>query len=352
MPNKANLGQSQIFITSVKTMNYNENLKLDTWSKRTQTKPISKGIVSGGKVKKGKILPFKPKSRSFTGMDKLKIRKILVGDFTIKRVVLSLVFTYACLLLFTYLFSDRIIFWGQESSYEDGPEILKIKTKDGAEISALYLSVPNSEFTILYSHGNSEDIGDIRASLETFRDKGFSVLAYDYRGYGTSKGCASEKNAYEDIEAAYKYLVGELGNSPDRIIVLGRSVGGAIAMNLACREKLAGLILESSFITAFRVVTRVPLVPFDKFRNIDKIKQVRCPVLVIHGKNDRIVPFWHGEKLFKTANEPKLKFWVDGAGHNDLFLVAGTRYWDIIKEFAGIIRANRQGLVNRGSQKP
>jgi alpha-beta hydrolase superfamily lysophospholipase len=285
-------------------------------------------------------------------LDKRRIRKILVGDFTTKRLVRSLVFIYACLLLFLYLFSDRIIFWGKQSSYKDGPEILKIKTKDRTEISALYLVAPNSEFTILYSHGNSEDIGDIREFLEMFRDKGFSILAYDYRGYGTSDGCASEKNAYEDIEAAYEYLVGELENSPDRIIAMGRSMGGAVAMHLACREKLAGLILESSFITAFRVITRVQLIPFDKFRNIDKIKKVQCPVLVIHGKDDRVVPFWHGERLFETANEPKYKFWVDGAGHNDLFLVAGNRYWDVIKEFTDVIRANRQDLANRDLPKP
>jgi len=285
-------------------------------------------------------------------MDKRKIRKILVGDFTIKRLVLALVFIYASLLLVAYFFSDRIIFRAQESSYEDGPEILKIETEDGAEISALYLLEPNSEFTILYSHGNAEDVGDIREFLEMFRDNGFSVLAYDYRGYGTSGGRASEKNAYEDIEAAYEYLVGELGSSPDQIIALGRSVGGAVAMHLACREKLAGLILEGSFITAFRVITRIPLVPFDKFRNIDKIKKVQCPVLIIHGKDDRVVPFRHGVKLFKTANEPKLKFWVDGAGHNDLFWVAGTHYWDIIKEFTSMVQANREGLANRDLPKP
>jgi fermentation-respiration switch protein FrsA (DUF1100 family) len=115
---------------------------------------------------------------------------------------------------------------------------------------------------------------------------------------------------------------------------------------------LAGLILESSFVTAFRVVTRIPLVPFDKFRNIYKIKQVQCPVLVIHGRDDKTIPFWHGEKLFEAANEPKLNFWVDGAGHNDLFWVAGNRYWDMIKEFTGVIRTNRQSLANRGSLKP
>ncbi|MDD5064004.1 MAG: alpha/beta hydrolase [Phycisphaerae bacterium] len=277
-------------------------------------------------------------------MDKRRIKKILVGDFTIKRLVRSVVFVCACLLLFVYFFSDRMIFWGQSqpSSYGDGPEILKIKTKDGAEISALYLAAPNSEFTILYSHGNSEDIGDIRGVLEAFRDKDFSVLAYDYRGYGTSGGRASGKNAYEDVETVYEYLVGKLGCPPDRIIALGRSLGGAIAMHLACREKLAGLILESSFVSAFRVVTHVPLLPFDKFRNIDKIKEVQCPILIIHGRDDEVVPFWHGERLFETANEPKLKFWVDGAGHNDLFWVAGDSYWDVIGEFTGIIRANRR----------
>jgi fermentation-respiration switch protein FrsA (DUF1100 family) len=285
-------------------------------------------------------------------MDKRKIKEILVGDFTIKRAALSLVFIYASLLLFAYFFSDRMVFRPHQSSYEDGPEILKIKTKDGAEISALYLAAPNSEFTILYSHGNSEDIGDIREVLEAFRSKGFSMLAYDYRGYGTSGGRASEKNAYEDVEAVYEYLVGKLGCPSDRIIAMGRSLGGAVAMHLACREKLAGLILESSFVTAFRVVTRVPLIPFDKFRNVDKIKEVHCPILVIHGRDDRIVPFWHGEKLFKTANEPKLKFWVDGAGHNDLFPVAGTRYWDIIKEFISMVQANKEDLANRDLPKP
>jgi fermentation-respiration switch protein FrsA (DUF1100 family) len=274
-------------------------------------------------------------------MDKHAIKKILVGDFTIKRLILSLAFIYICLLLFVYFFSDRIIFPAQPSSYEDGPEILKIEAGDGEKISALYLSEPNSEFTILYSHGNAEDIGHIRGILETFRDRGYSVLAYDYRGYGTSDGRPSERNAYEDVEAAYEYLVGELECSPDRIIALGRSLGGAAAIHLACREKLAGLILEGAFTTAFSVITPIPLVPFDKFRNIDKIKKVRCPVLVIHGTRDKIVPFRHGLKLFEAANEPKLKFWVDGAGHNDLFWVADAHYWDIMSEFISLVRTNR-----------
>ncbi len=167
--------------------------------------------------------------------------------------------------------------------------------------------------------------------------KGYSVFAYDYRGYGTSGGQASEKNAYKDIDAVYEYLVRQLNVSADRIIAHGRSVGAAVAMDLASRRKLAGLIIESSFVSAFRAVTRIRVVPFDKFDNIDKIKKVECPVLIINGKDDRIIDLWHSEKLFESANKPKLKFWVDGAGHNNLLMKAGIRYWDIIDEFTAVI---------------
>ena len=167
------------------------------------------------------------------------------------------------------------------------------------------------------------------------------MFAYDYEGYGTSEGSPSEKNAYKDADAAYEYLVGQLKVSPDKIIIHGRSVGGGLATYLASREKVAGLILESSFVTAFRTLTQIPLLPFDKFRNIDRIKNIKCPVLVIHGKADKIIPFWHGEKLFEAANEPKLKFWVDDAGHNDLVMMAGNSYWDTIKHFTDFIKSKK-----------
>ena len=285
-------------------------------------------------------------------MDKRKLKKILVGEFSLQRVICSIVFVYVCLSVFAYLFSDRMIFLSPDSSYEEGPGILSIKTTGGAVISAVYVCEPNSEFTVLYSHGNAEDIGDLREFFEIFRSEGYSVLGYDYRGYGKSKGRAGEQNSYEDVESVYEYLVRDLNTPAEKIIALGRSVGGGVTMHLACEKEVAGLILESPFITAFRVITRVPLVPFDKFRNIDKIKNVRCPVLIVHGKDDRIVPLWHGEKLFKEANEPKLKFWVDGAGHNDLVLEAGKEYWEILKQFRELIQANRHVLENQALPKP
>ncbi len=274
-------------------------------------------------------------------MDKNKLRKLLIGDFSVKRLIRSLIFIYVSLLLFAYFFSDRLMFPARPACYSDNRQIIKIKTGNGRLISAVYLSNPNAEFTILYNHGNAEDIGYILDFLEEYSDKGFSVLAYDYEGYGTSEGNPSEKNTYRDSDAVYGYLVGQLKVSPEKIIIQGRSVGGGPATYLASRESVAGLILESSFTTAFCVVTRIPLLPFDKFKNVDRIKNVRCPVLVIHGKSDRIVPFRNGEKLFDAANEPKFKFWVDDAGHNNLVMTAGNSYWDTIKRFTDFIKSKK-----------
>jgi len=288
-------------------------------------------------------------------MDKRKLKKILFGEFGLRRMICSVIFVYVCLLAFVYLFADRMIFLGRDSGYEEGEAIVKIEARDGTQLAAIYMEEPNSEFTILYSHGNAEDIGDLRGFFELFADEGYSVLGYDYRGYGRSEGRAAEKNVYEDVEAVYEYLVRDLNTPPEEIIAVGRSVGAGIALQLACEKELGGLILEGAFVTAFRVITRVPLAPFDKFRNIDKIKGVGCPVLIIHGKADRVIPFWHGEKLFKEGIEPKLKFWVDGAGHNDLFWVAGEHYWEALKELTSVVRGQReeeaeQGLSEEGKE--
>lgn len=194
---------------------------------------------------------------------------------------------------------------------------------DGVRISAVYLPNPDARFTPLCTHGNAEDIGQTVRVLDLMRQHGFAVFAYDYRGYGTSEGTPSEARCYQDADAIYQYLVETLHVPPDRIIIYGRSLGGAMATYTASRHPAAGLILESSFTTAFRVVTRVPLTPFDKFRNVDRIGQVRCPVLIIHGRQDEVIPFAHGEQLFAAANQPKLNLWVDAAHHNDLPWTAG-----------------------------
>jgi len=250
------------------------------------------------------------------------------------RVGLSLLLVYVCVLAYGVFLSNHLLFCPPAATYSDTKEVLKLTAADGARISAIYLPNPEATHTLLFSHGNAEDLGIIRPQMEAFARMGFSVFAYDYHGYGTSEGKPSERNAYRDVDAAYDFMTQRLGIPADRIIAYGRSLGGALAVDLACRRPVAGLVMESAFVTAFRVKTRVPLFPFDKFRCIDKIKRVHCPVLVIHGTKDTTVAFWHGEELFHAANEPKLRLWVDGAGHDDLAEVAGSTYGEA---FAGLL---------------
>lgn len=233
--------------------------------------------------------------------------------------------------------SNRMIFLPQPAGYVDGPDVIKLMTTGGQKISAVHKTVEGAKFTMLISHGNAEDIGTDSEMHELFGAHGYNVFAYDYRGYGTSEGKPTEKNVYEDVEAAYDYLVDEAKIGPEKIIVFGRSVGSGPATYLASRKPVAGLVLESPIVSAFRVLTVLPLLPFDKFNNLSRIDKVDCPVLVMHGRSDEVVGFWHGEKLFDKAKEPKLNLWVDGAGHNDFYWVTGQKYWKALGELTSVI---------------
>jgi len=273
-------------------------------------------------------------------MDKKTLRRLLIGDFSLKRLVRSVIFVYASLCIYGYFFTDWMIFKPQPSTYQDTKDILKLTAADGVQISAVYLPNPKATYTILYSHGNAEDLGDMLPMLRELQKLGFAVFAYDYRGYGTSGGTPSESNAYRDIDTAYDYLTTKLNVPTQKIIVYGRSVGGGPTVDLASRKSVAGLIVESTFTKAFLVVTRIPIVPFDKFGNIDKIKRVRCPVLVIHGTGDSVIPFSHGQQLFAAANEPKRFLWVEGADHNeDLSSVAS--YSKMLRDFGQLVSQSR-----------
>jgi abhydrolase domain-containing protein 17 len=255
----------------------------------------------------------------------------------LRGLLLIVIGLYLIALITAAFFSDRVIFQPQQAGYRDQRGILRLTSSDGAKISATYLPNPEAVFTVLFSHGNAEDIGDDQPLLERIRAAGFAVFAYDYQGYGTSEGRPSEPHAYEDENAAYNFLVQSMHVQPNRIIAFGRSVGSGPACDLASRRPVAGLILESAFTSAFRVMTRVRVLPFDKFDNLRKIKSVRCPVLIIHGTEDSVINISHGKELFADANEPKQALWVEGANHNDVAFVGGTRYSDSLKAFATLM---------------
>lgn len=272
--------------------------------------------------------------------------RIQVQDIA-KRMLWILILLYLGLLFIALFFSDSMIFLPHPSSYRDSAEIIKIRSANGSMISALYLPNPSARFSLLVSHGNAEDLGDDREWLEDLRRSGFNVLAYDYQGYGTSHGKPSEKTAYEDESAAYDYLAVNLRTAPDRIIIFGRSVGSGPAVHLAARRPAAGLVLQSPFVSAFRVLTRIPLLPFDKFPNHKEIRHVHCPLLIIHGNNDRVIPFWHGRKLFDLANQPKQFVAVKGADHNDLDMVGGANYLKAIQSFAASLKHGTGALQDQ-----
>ncbi len=254
----------------------------------------------------------------------------------LKSVILVIALSYVGLAAIAFFLADRLIFLPPRSSYGEGQlPIVHVETDDDTRIAMLHLPKEGAEFTLLYSHGNAEDIGQIGWVLAGLRDGvGVSVIAYDYRGYGQSSGGrTSAAGTLRDIEAVYRHAVRELGIAPERLIVHGRSVGTGPTLHLAAREPVAAVILESGFTSAFRVVTRVPLLPFDRFPNLRNVREVRAPVLVIHGEGDEMISFTHGRRLFDAAPEPKQRFWVEGAGHNDLLDIAGDRYWRVLSEF-------------------
>lgn len=266
------------------------------------------------------------------------LNKLFIGEFSWRRLIKALIliplFVYLGIFMIAWLFPNRLLFRPQDASYRDDARIVKLKTATGLRISARFYENPVSTYTILFSHGNAEDIGTIEPFILRLRDSGFAIFSYDYRGYGTSEGSPSVENAYQDIEAAYQYLINERKILPEKIILHGRSLGGGPAVDLAAREPVAGLIMESTFTSAGRLLTNVKIFPFDEFENINKIGTVRCPVLVIHGKKDWTISFRHGEQLFAAANEPKANLWIDNAGHNNLFATASKVYLTRIRDFA------------------
>ena len=269
-------------------------------------------------------------------------KRILIGELSFKRFVKSVMFIYLSVTLIGCTLADRMIFIPPASSYSLQPEMVMIETADGEKICAYYFINPNAEFTILYSHGNAEDIGQNRFVFERLVNRGFSVLGYDYRGYGLSEGKPSEKNSYRDADAAYAYLIDVAGVDASKIIPMGRSLGGSLATVIAAEKPVAGLILQSAFTSAYRVVTRIPIFPFDKFNNLSKIKKINCPVLIMCGTEDRIVKPWHSRALYKAANEPKSFLEVENTGHNDdMPSKAGDKYWQALEEFAEKISKDR-----------
>ena len=161
-----------------------------------------------------------------------------------------------------------------------------------------------------------------------------NAVVYEYTGFGESNGrLPGEESLYEDIETVYLYLTENLNISPDNIILYGRSIGSGPSCYLAEKYDVAGVILHAGLLSAFRVLFNLRwTLPFDKFPNSDRIKNIDCPVYIVHGRRDEIVPFYHAQELYANSVHKYPPYYVDGAGHNNIEKFA-TDYLQRIKQF-------------------
>lgn len=226
--------------------------------------------------------------------------------------------------------------WGMV--YED----VALVTQDGVSLHGWFIAHPGATRTLLFLHGNGGNISHRGDSLAIFHRLGLNVLIIDYRGYGRSKGEPSEQGLYLDAAAAWHYLTEQRGLGADRIIVFGRSLGGAVAIQLASQVEPAALILESTFSSArdmaehlFPLLSPVLLLRY-QFNSEERIGRLKSPLYMAHSPDDEIIPYELGRKLYAAAPLPKRFFKMRG-GHNGGFLQSQPGYEQGLKAFIGDI---------------
>ncbi|KAF7257563.1 hypothetical protein EG68_05138 [Paragonimus skrjabini miyazakii] len=186
-------------------------------------------------------------------------------------------------------------------------------------------AIPKTTYTVLFSHGNAVDIGQMAGFLQSLAYRfGVNILCYDYSGYGVSTGQRLEENLYADAEAVLKELLERYQVPLEQIVLYGQSIGTAPTVDLATKYKVAGVVLHSPFMSGLRVVCpgTTRRFCFDPFTNIDKVSKILSPTLIIHGTDDEIIGIHHGRELFSRLSCPLEPAWIEGAGHNDIELFA------------------------------
>ncbi|KAG6589405.1 Alpha/beta hydrolase domain-containing protein 17B, partial [Cucurbita argyrosperma subsp. sororia] len=222
--------------------------------------------------------------------------------------------------------------------HRENVDVWKLPTRKGNEIVAVYIRYPMATSTLLYSHGNAADVGQMyELFVELSIHLRVNLLGYDYSGYGQSTGKPSEHNTYADIEAAYKCLEEKYGAKQEEIILYGQSVGSGPTLDLAARlPRLRAVVLHSPILSGLRVMYPVKRTYwFDIYKNIDKIPYVKCPVLVIHGTSDDVVDFSHGKQLWELCQEKYEPLWLKGGNHCDLELF--PEYIRHLKKFVSTV---------------
>jgi fermentation-respiration switch protein FrsA (DUF1100 family) len=253
---------------------------------------------------------------------------------------------YLCFCLLLYLRQTRRIFF-PSPVIETTPAELGLPYEEvwlpvgGERLHGWWIPAAREKGAVLYLHGNAINIGANIGQAERFHRLGLSVLLIDYRGYGRSEGgFPTERRVYQDAEASWRYLMGQV--SPDRLFIYGHSLGGAIAIELASHHpEAAGLIVQSSFTSMRQMIDYVlprRIFPADllltqRFDSLSKISALKLPILLIHGLTDEKVPAFMSEILYAAAPEPKQLYLVPLADHNNVGETAGDDYLQVVQQF-------------------
>ncbi|HEG42416.1 MAG TPA: alpha/beta hydrolase [Phycisphaerales bacterium] len=230
-------------------------------------------------------------------------------------------------------------------------EKVVLKTEDGLKLSAWFIPAENARQTILFCHGNAGNISHRLDTANIFNELGVNCLLFDYRGYGNSQGKPTEEGTYLDAEAAWNWLI-KRGIGPEQIIIFGRSLGGSIASHLAAKVHPSGLVLESNFTSYVDMGKKfypyMPIRLFARFNYnaIDHIRKIDCPLLIIHSRNDEVIPFEFGLKLYDAAKEPKEFLEIFGS-HNDGFLYSGQVYRETWTKWLGFVRKQNRSASSK-----
>lgn len=252
------------------------------------------------------------------------------------------------------VFSEKRLIYYPAAEVEVTPKALglpfeevAIDVEPGVKLHGWFISAAKepSVATVLFSHGNAGNIADRLDRVLRWRELGADFLLYDYRGYGRSTGSPDEEGTYRDGRAAYDYLVKSRHVDPARLVLMGESLGCAVSIQLAIERKAAGLVIEAPFASIAHMANAIyPFLPLGSFirtryENVRKIPQLKMPLFVVQGTRDEVIPVSQGKMVFDAAPEPKQYLAIEGAHHNDVYVVGGEGYRRKLAEF--VVRVSR-----------
>jgi len=259
-------------------------------------------------------------------------------------IVIIIAGAYIIFIGFLFIFQSHYIYYPERILSADPGDIglnfesVSFKTTDGVKLSGWFVANEGARGVILFCHGNAGNISHRLESIQIFHQLGLDVFIFDYRGFGQSEGKPTEQGTYQDAEAAWRYLIKERQVNPNEVIIFGRSLGGAVAAWLAQSHTPGALILESTFTSLPDIAgTLYPYVPVRlllrfHYNTAEYLGRVNCPVLIVHSRNDEIMPFNHGRRLFEMAKEPKEFLEITGT-HNAGFITSGKLYEEGLNAF-------------------